>query len=63
MTKKKKEELKEFYITFSITGRGSATIMAKDKEHAMSSFLEFAPENEKIIEWEYGDVIDAEENV
>lgn len=62
MTRKKKEELKEFMVTFNVTGRGNGIVRAKDRESAMTSVYECI-EHEQLVEWEIDEVTGAEENV
>lgn len=63
MTKKKKEpELKEFFVTFSITGKGSCLVMAENEQDARENFFNLEPFNDDIDEWSFDEVLTVEPN-
>lgn len=63
LARKTKEKLKTFAFTGKVTGRASATVLAKDIGQAREKFERGEIENgdEQLIEWEWADRPDCEE--
>ncbi len=59
---KKKKKLKEYLVTFKISGRGTATVEAESEEEVWENFHNLNISNEEVMEWNYEDVTDVESN-